>query len=72
LFQNIAGDTFEKYLLILLPFMVGQSHDSFTLLCVEKVMLFQHFSYPSFVHKVRTGGTLKQTWVPNNMFGVHE
>jgi hypothetical protein len=26
----------------LLPFMVGQSHDSFTLLSVKEVMLFQH------------------------------
>jgi hypothetical protein len=26
----------------LLPFMVGQSHDSFTLLSVKNVVLFQH------------------------------
>jgi hypothetical protein len=27
----------------LLPFMVGQSHDSFTLLSVKDMMLYQHF-----------------------------
>jgi hypothetical protein len=44
--------------------MVGQSHDSFTLLSVKNVMLFQHCEQAiesNAVHKERTRGILKQT-----------
>jgi hypothetical protein len=40
--ENLAGNTFERVSNELLPLMVGQSHDSFTLLGVKDVMLFQH------------------------------
>jgi hypothetical protein len=51
--------------------MVGQSHDSFTLLSVKDVMLFQHCQQAIDVlgmHGVQTGGTLKPTWVSSNIF----
>jgi hypothetical protein len=47
LFENLAGNTFELLNFVfvfdvLLSFMVRESHDSFTLLSVKDVMLFQH------------------------------
>jgi hypothetical protein len=42
LFENLAANTFESVSYDLLPLNVGQSHDSFTLLSVKDVKLFQH------------------------------
>jgi hypothetical protein len=42
LFKHLAGSTFNSVFKDLLLFMVGQNHDSFTLLGVKDVMLFQH------------------------------
>jgi hypothetical protein len=57
----------------LLPFMVGQSHDSFTLLSAKNVMFFSALSagHSSVVHRVQTGGFLKQT-CGVTCFSVHE
>jgi hypothetical protein len=53
--------------------MVGQSHDSFTLMMVKDVISAFSAGYSSAVRGVQTGGTLKQTWVLRNFFfGVHE
>jgi hypothetical protein len=41
LFGNLAGNTFYGVANDLLPFMVGQSHDSFTLLNIKDVTLFR-------------------------------
>jgi hypothetical protein len=62
-FNSVSND--------LLPFMVGQIHDNFTLLSAKDVMLFQHSQKAIQVltrHEVQTRGTLKQTWVSRNMF----
>jgi hypothetical protein len=53
LLNSVAND--------LLPFMVKISHESFTLLRVNDVGLFQHGQQANKVHRVYTGGTLKQT-----------
>jgi hypothetical protein len=42
LFEKLAGYTFEKFFIDLLPFVVTQSHDSFTLLSLKDVMLSQY------------------------------
>jgi hypothetical protein len=53
----------------LLPLMVGQSYDSFTLLSVTDVMLFQHCQQVIQVPCMGyTGGTLKQISVKEHVF----
>jgi hypothetical protein len=59
----------------LLSFRVGQSHDSFTLLSIKNVILFQHCQQVIQVLciGIQTGSTLKQTWVSSNiLLCVHE
>jgi hypothetical protein len=41
--------------------MIGQHPDSFRLLSVKDVMLFEHCQQAIQVHRVQTEGTLKQT-----------
>jgi hypothetical protein len=56
----------------LLPFMVGQSHDSFTLLSVNcegsDVISALSAGHSRVVHGVQTGDTLKQYCVSSYMF----
>jgi hypothetical protein len=58
----------------LLPFMVGQSHDSFTLLSVKDVMLFQHCQQA--IQVLCTGYRQEVLWskheCPVTCFCVHE
>jgi hypothetical protein len=53
LLENLAGTLLNSVSKELLPFMVGQSHDSFTLLRVKDEMLIQHCQQA--IQVMRTG-----------------
>jgi hypothetical protein len=73
LFENLAGQLLNSVSNDLFPFMVGQSHDSFTLLSVKDMMLVQHCQVIHLVCiGVQIGGTLKHTECHVTCFCVHE